>query len=94
MKYERKSAHTIFDYKYHIVWVTKYRFQVLKGEVGHRAKELIQQICKENQVEIIKGHIRPEHAHLMVSILPHLSVSKLMQYLKGSSGRKKVAARI
>ena len=88
MKYERKSSHTIFDHKYHIVWVTKYRFQVLKGAIGHRTKELIQQICKENQVEIIEGHIRPEHVHLMVSIPPHLSVSKLMQYVKGASGRK------
>ncbi len=88
MKYERKSSHTIYDHKYHICWITKYRYQVLRNEIGHRAKELIKQICQENSVEIIQGHIRPEHIHLFVSVPPNLSISKLMQYIKGRTGRK------
>lgn len=88
MKYERKSSHTIYDHKYHLVWVTKYRFQVLKGVIGERVRELVKQVCQENQVEILQGHVRPEHVHLVVSVPPHLSISKLMQYIKGKSGRK------
>lgn len=88
MRYERKSAHTIYDHKQHICWITKYRFQVLRGEVGQRIRELVKQVCKEQSVEIIEGHIRPEHVHLVVSIPPHLSTSKLMQYIKGRTGRK------
>lgn len=88
MKYERKTTHTIYDHKYHLCWITKYRFQVLKASVGIRTRELIKQVCKEYDVEIIQGHVRPEHIHLVVSIPPHLSVSKLMQYIKGKTSRK------
>lgn len=88
MKYERKTSHTIYDHKYHICWITKYRFKVLSGEIGYRLRELIKQVCKEHSVEIIQGNIRPEHVHLMVSIPPYISVSKLMQYIKGRTGRK------
>lgn len=88
MKYERKSSHTIYDHKHHICWITKYRFQVLTGDVGIRLKDIVKQVCKEQSVEIIQGHVRPEHVHIIVSIPPHLSVSKLMQYIKGRTGRK------
>lgn len=88
MKYERKSSHTIYDHKYHLCWLTKYRFKVLTGVVGYKVKDIIKQVCQEQGVEIIQGHVRPEHIHLVVSIPPHLSVSKLMQYIKGRSGRK------
>ncbi len=88
MKYERKSSHTIYDHKYHLCWITKYRFHVLTGDTGVRLKELIKQVYKEQSVEIIQGHIRPEHIHMLVSIPPHISVSKLMQYIKGRTGRK------
>ena len=88
MKYERKSAHTIYDHKYHLCWITKYRFKVLTHEIGIRTRDLIKQVCKENDTEIIRGNVRPEHIHLMVSIPPQLSVSKLMQYIKGKTARK------
>jgi putative transposase len=88
MKYERKLAHTIYDHKHHLCWITKYRFPMLTGEIAGRAREIIKQICKENEVEILQGHIRPEHVHLVVSIPPHLAISKLVQYLKGKSARK------
>ena len=88
MKYERKLSHTIYDHKYHLCWITKYRFQVFKGKIAHRAKDVIKQICKENDVEILQGHVKPEHIHLVVSVPPHLSISKLMQYIKGKSARK------
>lgn len=88
MKYERKSSHTIYDHKYHLCWITKYRFQVLTKEVGIRLKEIVKQVCKEQSVEILQGHVRPEHVHMVVSIPPHLSISKLMQYIKGRTGRK------
>jgi putative transposase len=88
MKYERKTSHSVYDHKYHICWITKYRYKVLTGEIGARTRELIKQICKEHGVEILQGHVRPEHVHMVVSIPPHLSVSKVMQYIKGKSGRK------
>ena len=60
----------------------------MTGLVGERVRELIRGICKEHDVEIIKGHVSKDHVHLFVSVPPHLSISKLVQYLKGKSSYK------
>jgi len=88
MQNYRKTSHTTYDCKYHIVWITKYRKKVLGGEVGKRVRELVREICKRNDVEILKGHVSKDHVHLFVSVPPHLAISKLVQYLKGKSSYK------
>ena len=84
----RRSSHTVYDLKYHVVWITKYRKPVLSGEVSERLRELIREICKSTDVEIVKGHISRDHVHLFISAPPHISVSKLVQSLKGKTSRK------
>jgi putative transposase len=84
----RKTSHATFDLKYHLVWITKYRKVALVGKIAERARELIRGVCKNNEVEILAGHISKDHVHLLVSAPPHLSVSKLVQYVKGYSSRK------
>jgi putative transposase len=88
MEHYRKSSHTTYDLKYHLVWITKYRKPVLSGETAKRARELIREICRAQDVEIIKGHISRDHVHVFVSVPPHLSISRLMQSIKGKSSRK------
>ena len=88
MQNYRKTSHTTYDCKYHIVWITKYRKKVMSGVIAERVRELLRQICKENEVEIIKGHVSKDHIHLFVSVPPHLAVSKLVQSLKGKSSYK------
>jgi putative transposase len=88
MQNYRKTSQTTYDCKYHIVWITKYRKKVMSGVVAERVRELVRQICKENDVEIIKGHVSKDHVHLFVSIPPHLAISKLVQSLKGKSSYK------
>ena len=84
----RKTSHAIYAIKYHIVWITKYRKKVLSGKIGERTRELIRQVCKENEVEILAGHVGVDHIHLLVFVPPYLSASKLVQYIKGYSSRK------
>ena len=88
MENYRKTSHSLYDCKYHIVWITKYRKKVLSGLVAERVRELIRQICKEHDVEIIKGHVSKDHVHLFVSVPPQMAISKLVQYLKGKSSYK------
>lgn len=88
MQNYRKTSHTTYDCKYHIVWITKYRKKVLVGLVSERVRELLRGICKEHEVEILKGHISRDHVHLLVSVPPHMSISKLVQYMKGKSSYK------
>lgn len=84
----RKGSHTVFDLKYHIVWITKYRKPVLTGKRALRIRELIREICLAHNVQIIKGHLSQDHVHLFVSVPPQLSISTLTQYLKGKTSRK------
>ena len=83
----RKTAHSVYDLKYHIVWITKYRKPILRGEVGKRVRELIRQTCASLDVYIVKGHVSKDHVHLLVSVPPNLAVSELVKRLKGRSSR-------
>jgi len=88
MENYRTTSHATYDIKYHLVWITKYRKSVLTGKIAERTRELIRLVCKGNDVEILSGHVSKDHIHMLVSVPPHLSVSKLMQYLKGSTSHK------
>ncbi len=81
----RSGAHTITDFKYHFVWKTKYSYRVLEGDLALRFRDIIRDICAENRMEAIKGNIRPNHVHILVSAPSYLSPAKIMQYLKGKS---------
>jgi len=84
----RKTAHSVYDLKYHIVWITKYRKPILSGAIGKRVRELIRQTCAGLDVYIVKGHISKDHVHLLVSVPPKTSVSELVKRLKGRSSRR------
>ena len=88
MENHRKGAHTAFDCKCHIVWVRKYRLGMLASEVGVRLRELVRGICMKHRVQILKGHVASDHIHLHVSVPPTLSISKLLQYIKGHTSHK------
>ena len=88
MKNYRKTSHSVYDLKYHFVWITKYRKPVLFGNVGTRLRELIREICKSMDIEIIKGHVSKDHVHLFVSIPPYHSVSQVIGRIKGKTSRK------
>ena len=63
----RKGAHAVYDIKYHFVWVTKYRHDILRGEIAVRARDIIRQLCMTREIDIIKGRISRDHVHLFVS---------------------------
>ena len=81
------GGHSVYDIKYHMVWVTKYRYHVLTGEVAHRTRELIRQCCMARDITIIKGNVGKDHIHLLVSCPPTIAPAKVVQYLKGRSSR-------
>ena len=61
----RYGSHTVFQIEYHFVWVTKYRYQVLKGEVAERVRELVRQTCEAFEIRIIRGVVSKDHVHMM-----------------------------
>lgn len=83
----RTGAHTVYDIKYHLVWVTKYRYKILSGAIATRARDVIREVCMAKEITILKGHVSQDHVHLLVSSPPRLSVSLMVQYIKGKSSR-------
>jgi putative transposase len=81
----RHGAHTVFEIHLHLVWTTKYRKPVMRGEVALRVRELIRQACRAEEVDILKGHVSRDHVHLFVSVPPQVTISRLVQRLKGRS---------
>jgi REP-associated tyrosine transposase len=88
MKNYRKTSHSVYDLKVHVVWITKYRKPVLFGNVATRVRDLIREICKSMDIEILKGHVSKDHVHIFVSFPPYVSVSDLVKRLKGKTSRK------
>ena len=88
MKDYKRGGHTVWDCKYHLVWTTKYRYQVLGGDVGLRYRELLREIAMSKEMIIYAGSINRDHVHMLIGIPPQLSVSRTVQYLKGKSSHK------
>jgi putative transposase len=78
MEYYRTTSHTKYDNKYHIVWITKYRKKILKGDLAKRTRDIIRQVCEKYNIDIIRGNVSPDHIYILVSISPHYSVSKIV----------------
>jgi len=88
MRRYRKGSHTVYLLHYHFVFIPKYRKPVLSGEIGLRLRELVREICKSHDIEILKGHVRPDHVHLLLSVPPAMAPSRVMQAIKGKTSHQ------
>lgn len=84
MQYNTEK-HCVYYHRYHLVWSTKYRYKVLRGDIQLRVRDILRQVCGQNGVEVFKGVLSPDHVHIFVSIPPKLAVSDLMRLMKGRS---------
>ena len=82
------ASHTVFNIEYHFVWVTKYRYQVLKGDIALRVRELVRQTCEAFEIRIISGIVSKDHVHIFVSAPPTMAPSEIMRRIKGRSATK------
>lgn len=78
-------AHTKWLCKYHIVFSPKYRRKIIFAKIRESIGVIFRDLCKYKGVEILEGHLMPDHVHMLVSIPPKISVSNFMGYLKGKS---------
>ena len=87
MSKNRHGGHSISRLTAHVVWVTKYRYPVLKGAIQQRCRELIIQICDSEDVRILRGVVSKDHIHMLIEYPPSKSISGLVQRLKGRTSR-------
>lgn len=78
-------AHTKWMCKYHIVFTPKYRRKAIYNQYKESIRDILKTLCGYKGVEIIEGHLMPDHIHMLVSIPPKYSISSFMGYLKGKS---------
>ena len=88
MKQFKRLAHAVWQCKYHVVWCPKYRYRILKGEVGKSVWEIIRQLCEWKKIIILEGNIQIDHIHLVLEIPPKYSVSEAVGFIKGKSAIK------
>lgn len=84
----KKLSHVVYKCDYHIVWVPKYRYRILKGEVKERIERDIRMLCEWKKSEVVELNIQEDHIHLIISIPPKVSVSEMMGILKGKTAIK------
>lgn len=88
---QRQGSHSVFLLQVHVVFCTKYRYRVLRGEVQERCRDLIRQVCDALDVRLLKGVVSSDHVHLHLSYPPKHSVSEIVRRIKGRSARRLLA---
>ena len=83
----RKGSHSIHQLYVHLVWSTRYRYEVLRGDIQLRCRDLIRQSCDSLDLEILKRVVSKDHVYLHVSYPPKLRVSDILKQLKGRSAK-------
>ncbi len=87
-KKQRHNGHTVSRLSAHIVWVTKYRFKVLEGDIKIRCRTLIKQICEAEDIAILAGVVSSDHVHLHIEYPPQKSLSDVVKRLKARTSRR------
>ena len=87
MNKSRYGSHTVSRLTAHLVWVTKYRYHVLKGKIQVRCRELLIQICDSEDVKILSGVVSKDHVHMHIEYAPKKSISDIVKRLKGRTSR-------
>ncbi len=85
MKNSQSLRHTVWDCKYHIVWIPKYRKKVLYGEIRKHLGEIFKDLARQKESNIIEGHMLGDHLHILMAIPPKYSVSQVVGFIKGKS---------
>jgi len=78
-------SHVRWDCKYHVVIVPKYRRKKLYGKFRQRVGEIMRDLCRQRGVELIEGHLMPDHIHMCLSVPPKFSIALVIGFLKGKS---------
>ena len=88
MERYKRGSHTVRDGKYHLVWITKYRYAVPGGDAGERCRELLRETARAHEMVVHAGPINRDQVPMLSSIPPSRSVSRAVQYLKKHRSHK------
>lgn len=81
----KSLSHVRWDCKYHVVIVPKYRKRRLYGKFRESVGQMLKELCQQKQVELLEGHLMPDHIHMCLSVPPKFSIAFIIGFLKGKS---------
>ena len=84
----RKLRHAVYDTRYHLVWIPKYRKWILRGDIKRSVEELFKEIMENMEIEVMEMEVAKEHIHLFVSIPPKYSVGEVVRKMKSISAKE------
>jgi len=85
MEIQKSLKHIVWDCKYHVVWIPKYRKKAVYGELRRDLGEVFRALAKQKKSRIEEGHLQPDHLHMLISIPPKYSVAQVVGFIKGTS---------
>jgi putative transposase len=85
MNNNRRLSHSVYECKYHVVWIPKYRKNVIYENLRRHLGKVFRELARQKESEIEEGHLMPDHVHALISIPPKYSVSQVVGYIKGKS---------
>ena len=85
MEQEGSLRHTVWECKYHVVWIPKYRKKAIFKELRKHLAEVIRALAEQKESRVLEGHLMSDHVHMLMSIPPKYSVSQVVGFIKGKS---------
>jgi putative transposase len=85
MNNNRRLSHSVYECKYHVVWIPKYRKNVIYENLRRHLGKVFRELARQKESEIEEGHLMPDHVHALISIPLKYSVSQVVGYIKGKS---------
>jgi putative transposase len=79
------QKHSVWECKYHVVFIPKYRKKVLFGQIRRELGAVFRELARQKECEIEEGHLMLDHVHMLISIPPKYSVAQVMGFMKGKT---------
>ena len=84
----RRQAHCAYRCEYHIVWIPRYRYEILVEGVKEYLMIKMDEVRKHYpEIEYIERNVQPEHVHIVVSFPPKFSIAQVVQIIKSNTGK-------
>ena len=81
----RSLSHSVWDCKYHVVFIPKYRRKSLYGQLRKELGKVFRELARQRESEIEEGHLMVDHVHMLISIPPKYAVAQVVGFIKGKS---------
>jgi putative transposase len=85
MEMQESLKHTVWDCKYHVVWIPKYRRKVVYKDLRRELGEVFRELAKQKESTVEEGHLQADHLHMLIKIPPKYSVAQVVGFIKGKS---------